>query len=252
MTDSEEDNSENEVVILNESDGDREESIIITVSDLTGENYESEMRWEFDNEIEAGYEMISSMLSAAEGAQFREISEKFDDLTIQAYTIYYFKQQLLETIQESDIRDSKGGREVDLRSMKLNMREEMIVFYTSCSAVIEDLCIQLIIDKFVPAERESESAREYIEYKTQKERENILYNFGVIGEGTKGEIRQVMNMRNNLLHDPGRRTYLQTVEDIRAEINRTIRVLDRLHSMIFGADFSSRLGMWEGDLQFLQ
>lgn len=252
MADSEEDNSENEAVILNESDGDREESIIITMNDLTGEDYDSEIRWEFDSEVEAGYEMISSMLSAAEGAKFRKMSRRFDNLTIQAYTIHYFKQQILEAIDESDIRDSNGGREVDMRSMKLNLRQEMIVFYTSASAVIEDLSIQLIIDELVPRERESKTIRQYIARKRQKERENLLYYFGVVGEGTKGEIREVVSLRNNLLHNPGRRTYLETIEDIRAEINRTIRVLDRLHSMIFGNNFSSRLGMWEGDLDFLR
>ncbi|MCU4802486.1 hypothetical protein OB920_19155 [Halobacteria archaeon HArc-gm2] len=43
----EEDNTESEVVILSESNGDEEESIIITMNDLTGKNYEKEIRWEF-------------------------------------------------------------------------------------------------------------------------------------------------------------------------------------------------------------
>ncbi|MCU4802643.1 hypothetical protein OB920_19980 [Halobacteria archaeon HArc-gm2] len=180
------------------------------------------------------------------------MSEKIEDLTIQAYTIHYFKQQILEIIDKTEIRNDDGGREVDVRQMKLNLRQEMIVFYTSSSAVIEDLCIRLIMEELVPSERESKSVRENMEYRRQIERESLLYNFGVIGEGTNGEIREVMRLRNSLLHNPGKRTYLEKVEDITAEVNRTTRVLDRLHSMIFEDDFSSRLGMWEDDLDFLR
>ena len=249
MADVEED--DDEILFLRESELDDEEKIIVTMSELIGDDYDKEIRWEFDNEIQAGHMMVSSMLASAQNAQFRKLSENFDDLTIQAYAIYHFKNNILETIEEKEIRDTEGGREVDIRNLKLNLRQEMIVFYTLSSAVIEDLCIQLIIDELVPQERVSNSIQTHIEHKRQSEREQILYNFGVIGEGIKGEIRGVMKLRNNLLHNPGRRVYLETVEDIRTEISRSIRVLDRLHSMLYEDDFSSRLGMWEGDLDFL-
>ncbi|WP_152423168.1 hypothetical protein [Natrinema versiforme] len=113
------------------------------------------------------------------------------------------------------------------------LSDEIILFFTLSSGVIEDYCIDLINREMIDSEyRDSNKTDTLLQNKlNQKTREELLLRCGIIEKSLHDEIRYILQIRNRLVHDVKEQQQLNPVEDVQSDIRRAVKVVNSLYEL---------------------
>lgn len=152
----------------------------------------------------------------------------------------------LETIHENLISKLEEAKEQDRggESRTFLTQQERVVlleFFTVAHAVIETLSSDILKLKLLKPDHASEEFSDWLFERAlnQKRRQELLSKAGVIGDGLKGDMNQVRNARNELVHDPASRLSVSSVDDWTANADRALRTVERLFEIKMDSDVST-------------
>lgn len=146
--------------------------------------------------------------------------------------LYNQLDTVIDTVEQ---RDPVNGAII----LKPNERTRLLEFYVIGHAHLERfsavLLYEAIGDKSLPPWNTINFFREF----SQADRENLLYRTGVIDEGLKGEMKNIRDRRNELVHKQHKRMHLRADEHIGTMVDRAfskIQEVDALVNEIAGID----------------
>ena len=97
------------------------------------------------------------------------------------------------------------------------------------AAVIEELSIALLTKVLTDAERSTKSSTDFFERTlTQKHRQKLLFQTGIIGDGTHGEMDRLRKHRNDIVHSSRERKIIQDAEEMRDKVSGGYRATESL------------------------
>lgn len=85
----------------------------------------------------------------------------------------------------------------------IELSDDLLSYFTLSSEIISHFTVSALINEIIDEEyKSSDATREFLsEYITQPQREELLLRCGVIDEPLFGQMKQVREYRNNLVHD---------------------------------------------------
>jgi len=121
-------------------------------------------------------------------------------------------------------------------STLLSQRERVLLleFFTITHAVIEDYSVRLLENELLKEEHQSEDYANQLFQRnlSQRQREELMGNVGVVEAGLKGELKQVRQARNRLVHDRDERVALPSVDEWKANSDRGLRSVQKLSDLV--------------------
>jgi uncharacterized protein YutE (UPF0331/DUF86 family) len=134
------------------------------------------------------------------------------------------------------IEDAKERQDSTEETLNLFNLESMIFleFFTVSHALIESQSIFLLKTEMINREYyDHEVTEQLIErFPTQKKRESFLHDCGLIGDGLKGEMKKIRQLRNDLVHNYDERQTIDNPHQVKNKANAAIRTLERLEEKI--------------------
>jgi hypothetical protein len=121
-------------------------------------------------------------------------------------------------------------------------KDELEEFFTISSQMIETLSIELVMEEVVSESRKSNSVRQKVTRKSQREREWLLHVTGLISDGQKGEIRRVYDLRSSIVHGSDSSSDFLTEVNIPSDIDRAKSAINSLHEELHGIELKHRFG----------
>lgn len=141
------------------------------------------------------------------------------------------RDALIEAVENAEERSDSSDERI-----YLSERERMIFleFFTVSHALIESHSIFLLKTEIIDHEYYDHEVTEWLieRFSTQKKREKFLHDCGVIGDGLKGEMKKVRQLRNDLVHNYDERQSIETPHQVKDKANAAIRTLERLEEKI--------------------
>ncbi|SMP11981.1 hypothetical protein SAMN06265347_10415 [Halobellus salinus] len=134
--------------------------------------------------------------------------------------------------------DPKITRE-DLK--RLLIKDEATNYFLLVGGMIEQLSIDLIFEKVIREDRQSDSQRKQVKRMPQTEREEILYMTGIIDSGEKGKIGRAYGTRNDLAHNADDTAVTDVLNNVDSDIERAYDAVELLHKKLYGIDLNQRL-----------
>jgi len=181
--------------------------------------------------VQAAFEQIESLISNT------------NPLTLRVLTLERLKREI-ESKYDSVIHppeempaDPKITRE-DLN--RLLIKDEVTNYFLLVGGMIEQLSIDLICEKVISEDRQSENQRTRVEQMSQAEREQLLYMTSVIGDGERSEIRRAYNTRNDLAHNVTDRSVTDVLDNVESDIERAYDAVEILHMKLYDIDLNQR------------
>ena len=136
------------------------------------------------------------------------------------------RDQTLECIDQFDSEkfDEKGQY-----FMSPDESSQLFMYFTMAAAVIEELSIALLTKVLTDAERSTKSSSDFLERDlTQNHRQRLLFQTGIIGDGTHGEMDRLRKHRNDIVHSSRERKIVQDVEETRDKVGGGYRATESL------------------------
>ena len=137
------------------------------------------------------------------------------------------REPTLECIDNFDIDELDQDSQY---LMSPNESTQLFIYFTMVAAVAEELSIALLAKVLTDTETSSEkSSTQFFDEKfNQKRRENLLFHTGIVGSGTKGEMKELRDHRNTIVHDHRERKLVHDLDDIKDKVNGGVRVTEQL------------------------
>ena len=106
-----------------------------------------------------------------------------------------------QTLECIDQFDSEKIGEKEQYFMSPDESSQIFTYFTMAAAVIEELSIALLAKALTDTKRSMKSSSDFFERDlTQKHRQKLLFQTGIIGDGTHGEMDRLRKHRNNIVH----------------------------------------------------
>ena len=100
--------------------------------------------------------------------------------------------------------------------------------------MIEDYSVRLLENELLKEEHQSEDYANQLFQRnlSQRQREELMGNVGVVEAGLKGELKQVRQARNRLVHDRDERVALSSVDEWKTNSDRGLRSVQKLSDLV--------------------
>ena len=136
-------------------------------------------------------------------------------------------------VEELENARSRDGHLDNVTILSQRERVLLLEFFTITHAVIEDYSTRLLENELLKEEHQSEdySNQLFQRHLTQGQREELMWEVGIIEGGLKGELKQVRQARNQLVHDRGERMALSSIEEWKANSDRGVRAVRKLRDL---------------------
>lgn len=114
--------------------------------------------------------------------------------------------------------------------------DQFIRFLLFSSSLIEELSTRVLYREFLSDECTNTTNWEFLYDLTQSSREDLLQQNYIIGNGLKGQMKEIRNMRNEFAHNvfrqTGSETVVESVDSFETVIDKIDRVVERLFTII--------------------
>jgi len=167
--------------------------------------------------------------------------EDLDDIHLSedSEIIAYDSKSEIERIHQalSEALEEIAEREPEARGYTLLTEKErtlLLEFFTVATATIERDSTSLLTHELTQEElNHTKSAHDFFKDNfNQQQREGLLYYAGFVDSGLKGELAKVRKRRNELVHEQLARRYLEDVDEIMADVDRALRVIEKLEKQL--------------------
>jgi|GEM_PF-5187215 len=177
------------------------------------------------------------MLSTRLQDEFAEIEEDAQDLGKD----FEEDDELTDGLSEEEIHEMKREAKQDYRNAMsvAKLSNDIILFYTLCGGFIEKTSRQLLEDRLIDEEYQGTSKTEDLlkNQMPQGMREDLLNRTGILDEGTTSEMSHIRGIRNSLVHNIEQQQFLEPLEDVSTEIQRTVRTINAIHEALHGEEY---------------
>lgn len=155
-----------------------------------------------------------------------------------AWTIIQEIESLHEQAQDAAKNlDDFADRNAALSVTRPELVRDLVLYFTFVSQVNEHLLSEAVYEHVIAEERKTDKMRELVHEMDPEYCLNILHNSKVIDDGLKGEVGQVKNVRNELMHELSERLVPTTDQDFTTQVERGYRSVRRLVDLAL--DFES-------------
>lgn len=171
------------------------------------------------------------------------ISEDASEFDAQMLRLFRLEQEILSgsTFEYENTDELPSDARVTPEELNQFLKkDELEEFFTLAGQMIETLSVELVMEEVVADSRQSESIRNQVERKSQREREWLLHATGVLSDGNKGEIRRIYDLRSSIVHTSGKSDDLLTVVSLPSDLNRAKNAINALHENLHGIRLKHR------------
>ncbi len=144
---------------------------------------------------------------------------------IEAITLVRLNNDILDEVGKWEKSDAPQWE------LALIISDDVVLFYTLANEVIHGLSGELLNKEIVREDRRSDSSLRMTNSLPQETKEDLLFYSGIINNGLKGEMASVRKTRNKLVHELRDRHYLTTIENVESRLERSLKVIDKLHEL---------------------
>lgn len=177
--------------------------------------------------------------------RIEEIETRSREIPTDITTDELLKREFPEIAEQVDPEDWKGPITEELH---VTMAEEihtrlisdyLLLILTVSQVLVEDYCVQLIDERLIEEPyRGSGKTREFLEETlSQPMREQILLRCGIIGGGLHGDMAEVRDTRNEIVHNLRERAVLESVDNSLKTAQQVVRVLDEFEAEVNDGEF---------------
>ncbi|MFC4989642.1 hypothetical protein [Saliphagus infecundisoli] len=108
----------------------------------------------------------------------------------------------------------------------------LLEFYVVGHAHLERLTAIILYETLGGEERPPQNTIAFFREFSQARREDLLFHTGIIDSGLKGELSNIRQYRNDLVHAQHNRMYLPDGKPLRALVNRAIDTIQKLDEQV--------------------
>lgn len=137
------------------------------------------------------------------------------------------------------IDDSPEGFEAGSSFYTREEIRTMVIYFTFVSVVNEHLLSEAVYEHVFAPSAQTEDTREKAYEMNPQYCLDLLFAADVISSGVKGEIGQVKDFRNALMHDIQKRLAPSTGDDMTTQVERAHRSVKRLNDLAIDIDVES-------------
>lgn len=155
-----------------------------------------------------------------------------DEDTMTAYDgigeIESLYEQVNEVVEEIEQRAPVNDTIILTARERTRLLEFYVVGHAHLERLTTNLIYETIADKQLPPKNTIKFFRDF----TQAEREELLYRVGVVDEGMKGEMKNIRDMRNQLVHQQHQRMYVSADEHLETMVDRAFAKIKELDDLL--------------------
>lgn len=144
------------------------------------------------------------------------------------------RDNAMEAAEKLDEYDDHQGAAIT--TMQPELIRDLVLYFSFVSQVNEFLLSEAVYEHVVKEESKTDNMREIAHDMGPEYCLNILFAADLIDSGLKGEIGQVKEVRNKLLHEMTTRLAPQFEQDLTTQVDRGFRSVERLVDLALDLD----------------